>query len=260
MFQTRSSPLVDRLFELSPHGGSLLFIYPTKTGAATFEREYLGPVLDPLLRKLMVLYMLRDDLLWRIRNMAASSAMSEYSDLFEKVRKFCRLVSKGGPGSGKNVPQIPLKIVFATRACVPLNELSWREWWTQQEQQRIRDMVKDHFARMTPAAPVMNSSGSSNSSFGSGYGVPGDLAREVLDGVRAPNVRPSSRGMGEAVLASSMSGTGSVGGANGYAGVGSAGVTMGTTGLDGLAGGVPDGRRGVEVGVFILRRGVRQAR
>jgi hypothetical protein len=34
----------------TPNGGSLLFVYPTKKGASTFKSQYLGPILDPLLR------------------------------------------------------------------------------------------------------------------------------------------------------------------------------------------------------------------
>ncbi|KAF8542848.1 hypothetical protein BDD12DRAFT_916161 [Trichophaea hybrida] len=229
MFSTRSSILIDRLFELSPQGGSALFIYPTKTGAMSFDRDYLGPVLDPLLRKLMVLYRLREDLLWNIRNMAATPHLAEFPELQARVERLCKALTDGEG-------EMPTKLVYSTKATVSLNELSWREWWTQQEQTRIREIVKKHMA---------NQPGSEST----GYGVPGDLAREVLDGVRAPNVRPSSRGMGEAVLASSMSGSG-----------GGSGAVSSTAGMGRIAGGTKRleslKKRGVEVGIFILRRGL----
>ena len=43
------SILIDRLVELSPNNGSLAFIYPTRTGALTFMKNYLHPILDPIL-------------------------------------------------------------------------------------------------------------------------------------------------------------------------------------------------------------------
>ncbi|KAL7268682.1 hypothetical protein RUND412_008684 [Rhizina undulata] len=283
MFSTSSSILLDRLFELSPQGGSLLFIYPTRTGAKCFDREYLGPVMDPLLRKLMVLYALREDLLWGLRNMAAVEKMDEFEVLRGRVDKFCRRLSgERSPGlahyqkaKGVKLPKIPLEMAFAAKTTITLNDMSWREWWTQQEQTRIREVVKRHSSKMPSSqsgsahptittssvcmAHTKSSSGSStqstlassaasaSSGFSVGYGVPEDLARSVLDGVRAPAIRPSSRGMGEAVLASAMSG--SQGGGGGSGGVG------GIVGeMDGFKNFGRRPERDVEVGVFVLRR------
>jgi len=307
MFSTQSSVILDRLHELSPRGGSLLFIYPTKTGAKHFDKQYLGPVLDPLLRKLMVLYMLREDLLWGIRNMAAIEKMNEFEGLRWKLDKFCTRFShaindnsmwgKSGSGSqasrlqlDSSYPKTRVRLVHSQKAMIQLNDNSWREWWSQQEQLRIREAVKRHFSSLQPPAegqtPVSpNASGphgshhaksasmsspklgsfpslaikvttasstpssptgpsSPQSKYSFGYGAPGDLAREVLDGVRAPAVRPSSRGMSEAVVASALAGPG-------------------TFGVGGVVGdyeisSVPSDRRvkerGIEVGVFVLRR------
>ena len=250
MFAPRSSILRDRLFELSPQGGSLLLIYPTKTGAQGFDRDYLGPVLDPLLRKLMVLYGLRDDLLWNIRRMSAISHMAEFPELKGRVETFCSALTRGDG----ELPRMPTKLVYSSKEMVSLNELSWREWWTQQEQSRVREIVKKRtFGRPSTESAAAAGSGKGKeteqhkSGFWTGYGVPGDLAREVLDGVRAPNVRPSSKGMGEAVLASSMSGSGGA-------------VATGTVGMGRIAGGTKRleslKKRGVEVGIFILQRGL----
>lgn len=94
-----------------------------------------------------------------------------------------------------------------------------------------------------------------------GYGPPGDLAREVIDGVRALAIRPSSKGMGEAVMASALAGSG-----------GNTAVGQGMGGVVGEAVGKKEGamnrdrpgesswksgaREGglIEVGVFVLRR------
>lgn len=78
--------------------------------------------------------------------------------------------------------------------------------------------------------------------FWQGYGVPGDLVREVLDGVKAVTGRPTGGCMKEAVMSSGMN----VGG-DGRHGCGKA------TGEDGCSG-LGMGRGGVEVGVFVLQR------
>lgn len=312
MFSISSSIIVDRLHELSPQGGSLLFIYPTRTGARHFDRQYLGPVLDPLLRKLMVLYMLRDDLLWSIRNMGAIDKMAEFEGLHRKLERFCsgfiraineesmrgkeRPIAQGfKPQHDSSYPKTRVRLVHAQKATIQLNDNSWREWWSQQEQLRIREAVKRHYssiqpsaegqtpatptasggptgshhtksasmsspkignlpsmaqaakaatASSTPSSPTVSSSPQGQYSFG--YGAPGDLAREVLDGVRAPAVRPSSRGMSEAVVASALAGSGTFG----------VGGVVGDYESSSVPGDRRVKERGIEVGIFVLRREV----
>jgi hypothetical protein len=213
-----------------------------------FDRDYLGPVLDPLLRKLMVLYHLREDLLWGVRNMSSMAHMVEFPALQQRLEQFCDALSNGEG----DLPRLPTKLVYSSKAMVSVNELSWREWWTQQEQIRIREVVKKHGSTTTNSGPTaLSEKGKETegkSGFWQGYGQPGDLAREILDGVRAPTVRPSSRGMSQAVLASSMSGSGG--------GVGS----VAPVGVGRIAGGIQrletTKNRGIEVGIFILRRGL----
>lgn len=379
MFSPSSSILVDRLVELNDNGGSLLFIYPTKTGAAQFVKNILGPVLDPLLRKLMVLHVLREDLLWKIRNMPAVETMADWEELKKRMDDLVKALSKLSSG------QLSIEVAYASTAQIRVNDESWREWWSQQEQMRIREIVKRHFANLpqmpekappiydqtpsvdtsdlssfpfpknlapppvaakatigttTPTAatatktqPLIKGNGAkptfqkksdlprvqpptsidlpepqdftptfvtplspeasahylgirspnlsmtpspastthypasaspsshSSSGFTMGYGPPGDLAREVIDGVRALAVRPSSKGMGEAVMASALAGS-----------AGNTAVGQGMGGVVGEAIGRKEGairqdRSGesswrsapkdgglIEVGIFVLRR------
>ncbi|KAF3918682.1 hypothetical protein AA313_de0206530 [Arthrobotrys entomopaga] len=229
MFSPYSSVLLDRVVELSPNGGSLLFIYPTKTGARQFLDRYLGKVLDPLLRRLMVLYRLRDDLLWGISRMAAVEQMQEFDELKDRLEHFCRRLSdkakedadeKRWMGPSLFFPNV--SVVHAQKANVCLSQSSWREWWTFQESTRIRETVKNHFTAPAPEpTPVTQTTFINDNQPGAAESVamvsptlatapvytgPSDLAREILDGVKASTARPSSRGMGEAVFASSMVG------------------------------------------------------
>lgn len=223
-----------------------MFIYPTKTGALSFDRHYLGRVLDPLLRKLMVLNQLPQNVLWKIRNMASIPYMSDFPRLQARLEGFCKEVTNGIG----DIPKMPTKMVYSAKATVVLNELSWREWWAQQEQLRIREIVKIHMAnRQAPPGSKTAKGKETDNGFWHGYGVPGDLAREILDGIRAPSVRPSSRGMANAVLDSSMGGGGS-GTAGPCKGVEAASIAGGTEELEAMEG------KGVEVGIFILRRGL----
>ncbi|KAF8435897.1 hypothetical protein BGX38DRAFT_104848 [Terfezia claveryi] len=364
MFSPTSSILVDRLVELHDNRGSLLFIYPTKTGAKQFVKNTLGPVLDPLLRKLMVLHTLPTDLLWRIRNMPAVDSMADWEDLKLRMENLVAALSRVTDGS------LSIEVAYASTQQIRLNDESWREWWSQQEQMRIREIVKHHYASIanmlsrsersilihdhptTPSVTIQNlssfpfphnapaatpkpkpspkkntsskplgqkkgdstrptsielpetqiftptfvtpmspeasahylgirspnlpisprpipttqttsisPSSHSSSGFTMGYGPPGDLAREVIDGVRALAIRPSSKGMGEAVMASALAGSG-----------GNTAVGQGMGGVVGEAVGRKEGamnrdrpgesswksgaREGglIEVGVFVLRR------
>ncbi|RVD89915.1 uncharacterized protein DFL_000902 [Arthrobotrys flagrans] len=224
MFSPFSSVLLDRVAELSPCGGSLLFVYPTKTGARQFLDRYLGKVLDPLLRRLMVLHRLRADLLWEISRMVAVETMQEFDDLKERLEHFCRRLHEKAKDdgvddkrfSGPNYFFPNISVVHAQKVNISLSQSSWREWWTFQESNRIREIVKNHFTAPpqdtnTMPQPLLNESQGA-AEVGGGplpaavYNGPVDLAREILDGVKALAIRPSSRGMGEAVFASSMVG------------------------------------------------------
>ncbi|KAI5797533.1 hypothetical protein DFH27DRAFT_653996 [Peziza echinospora] len=356
MFSPTASLLLDRLLELHENGGTLLFIYPTKTGAKEFVKNILGPVLDPLLRKLMVIHHLQHDLLWRIRNMNAVEGMADWDDMNSRMENLCNALTKGG---------LPVKVSYASTAKLRLNDESWREWWSQQEEMRIKDIMMtrqsgssapppsqqsstipagidytmDQSPAMTLPVPSPKQTGaprkpvatvppkreypreapprsidltapqllsprfvaplsplspeasayylgirstnlpttgpittthpsmSSNSGgFTTGYGFPGDLAREILDGVRAPAVRPSSKGMGEAVMASALAGSSgnslvsqAMGGVVGQsAGRREGSIHRGNSG-SGSASGNPwmvkrRSEESIEVGVFVLQR------
>ncbi|KAF3209162.1 hypothetical protein TWF192_010927 [Orbilia oligospora] len=259
MFSPFSSVLLDRVAELSPCGGSLLFVYPTKTGARQFLDRYLGKVLDPLLRRLMVLHRLRADLLWDISRMVAVETMQEFDDLKERLEHFCRRLSEKAKDDGVEDKRFcgpsyffpSVSVVHAQKVNISLSQSSWREWWTFQESNRIREIVKGHFTappQDTPQTLLSESQGAAEAAAGSlstaVYNGPVDLAREILDGVKALAIRPSSRGMGEAVFASSM-----VGPTSSWPIIGEAGSPNHTH----------KSRRQqepetIEVGVFVLRR------
>jgi hypothetical protein len=272
-FSPHSSILYDRLFELSPQGGSILIIYPTKAGAKNFLRKYLGPVLDPILRRLMVLHALPTNLLLGIEKMTAVDGMLEFEQLHERIKGVCNQVNAaaaelldGDAGPGPNSDSSDssfaegssIRLVHSSRQQAPLNQYDWAEWWSQQESNRIRELIRRHsysipaadgvpftmnlpttFPSTSVSSVPLSESRTTSVSSVSGIPVPprilapldttsvisspsqvmsfqsigpGDLAREIMEGVRS--------------------------------GVASGKNRMGSDGED----------TGVEVGVFVLRR------
>ena len=139
------SALVNRLTELSSDGGSLLFVYPTKAGAIKFQADYLGPLLDPLMRTMSGVHGLRSDLGTNVATMAAIEHMHNF-DLLE--RKLKQLLTKVGRGSSNsNRPPPKFEIVHSTTQKVLLDRTSWQTWYIHQEKNRIQEIVKRYFQR-----------------------------------------------------------------------------------------------------------------
>ncbi|KAK3070637.1 hypothetical protein LTS18_015049, partial [Coniosporium uncinatum] len=84
---TRRSLLRDRLVELSPDNGTLMLVYPTRTGGRTFMDEYLGPILDPLLRSMVVIHGLSANLSSTLGPMKAVDEMLEYDKMQMKLEQ-----------------------------------------------------------------------------------------------------------------------------------------------------------------------------
>ncbi|KAL9096795.1 MAG: hypothetical protein Q9163_006415 [Psora crenata] len=166
------SALVDRLTELSPNKGTLLFIYPTATGAATFAHQYLSPLLDPLLRTMAGVHGLASDLGANTATMTAIDSMLSFDGMTRKLNQLLRRLGRHPslPVSGRPPPKF--EIVYSSAKTVILDRKSWTEWWIHQEKDRIQGILKRYFQR--------------------GYKLPtkdtatsGALCREILDGIRS---------------------------------------------------------------------------
>ncbi|CAI6342178.1 unnamed protein product [Periconia digitata] len=167
MFLLRGNSLLhDRLTELTKDNGLLLFIYPTKTGARTFMQDYLGPVLDPLLRTLTVVHDLASDLGRSVGQMSSVAYLDEYHSLKAQLENFCLLVGNNALGEQKPV----YEVIHASKEEVYPEREAWANgWWIKQEKPRIRDTITRYF-RQTKKLP--------------GSGMTGThLIEEVLDGV-----------------------------------------------------------------------------
>jgi hypothetical protein len=166
-----SSLLYDRLIEISASDGLLLFIYPTKTGAKTFMRDYLGPVLDPLLRSATVVHELTSELGKSLGQMSAVDHLVEYDTLHAEMQRFCEKLSadpKSSKLSSSSIPPATYTIIHASKEEAILERTAWaKDWWIKQEKSRVRDLVTKFLRRKLPSGEL----------------TPTTLIQEILDGV-----------------------------------------------------------------------------
>ena len=162
------SVLVDRLYELSPDGGSLIFVYPTAHGANTFTSKYLGPLLDPLLRTMVGVHSLSADLGADVGKMAVVDHMSSFETMTRRITMLLRKLNRGS-SLGRFVPKYTL--VQSHRENVQIERDVWKHWWIQQEAPRIREVMNRYFQRAVRLPQRDTTAGS--------------LVREILDGVES---------------------------------------------------------------------------
>lgn len=187
------SVLVDRLVELSPNGGSLVFIYPTKQGALSFKTNYLGPVLDPLLRQLVVVNELSADMGMALGRMASVSQMEDYGTMKDNLTQLCQKLSQrpGDPEPSENGSGTRYTLIHADKGEVHLDRKLWAEWYIQQETQRARDVLNEYW-RNGNRLPSIDTSQSSNYAPINREVTSAMLLREILEGIRK---RPPSEGI-----------------------------------------------------------------
>ncbi|KNG50998.1 hypothetical protein TW65_71827 [Stemphylium lycopersici] len=146
MFTFRGrSLLYDRLLELSSDDGILLFIYPTKAGAKTFMRQYLGPILDPLLRTVTVVHELHSELGRNLGQMGSVNYLDEYGHLESQVRNFCDMMGDRHANPDKRAVY---EVIHAAKEEILLERSAWADdWWIKQEKPRVRDIVMKYFSK-----------------------------------------------------------------------------------------------------------------
>lgn len=171
LFNIRApSLLVDRMTELSPGNGCLVFVYPTKRGAETFLREYLGPILDPMLRSMVVINNFTADLSTAVGRMLSVERLPDFDTVRQQTFLLCNELSQGGPLAKQRLhgSSGQFSLAYAGTHEVELERSVWADWWIKQEKPRIRVQVANYFANRMP---------------GEGEITPANLIQELLDGV-----------------------------------------------------------------------------
>ncbi|MCJ1335129.1 hypothetical protein MMC09_000395 [Bachmanniomyces sp. S44760] len=147
------SVLTDRLAELSPNNGTLIFVYPTRTGGHTFTSDHLGPILDPLLRGMVVIHQLSADISINIGKMVSVEHLLEFDQMKRKVHALLRRLNRGT--SQQIRPDYQLS--HATKQMVRIERKVWTKWYEEQEAPRIREVMTRYFQRSVRLPDGVNS-------------------------------------------------------------------------------------------------------
>lgn len=130
----------DRMQELSDNNGSLVLIYPTKTGATTFSQKFIGPLLDPILRELVVLRGLATTLAESLGRMSAADVLVEFDEMQKKVERLCSKMNQRHDILNSR----SAFILSHSQTCkVSLSNDTWMNWYVDQEFPRLKqDMIE----------------------------------------------------------------------------------------------------------------------
>jgi len=143
-FASGHSILSDRLVELSPKNGILVFIYPTRRGGITFQNEYLSPVLEPILRAIMVAENMPSAVISELAAMHAIRELSSFEEMRARLEEFCRQLSTSATTPLDRFHHMPAtyNMIYASKQEVTLPREVWaKDWWNKQEKPRIRKLV-----------------------------------------------------------------------------------------------------------------------
>jgi hypothetical protein len=141
------SILVDRLVELFPNNGTLLFIYPNKAGAQSFFAEYLEPVKAPTLRALATRYNVPINVGEPLENLdkALLSLLPTHAQLSTSLHDLCaRLTATSTSLRNFRHRSSRFSCVHAQTASVTVPLEVWlNDWWSKQEKRKLRTAMQD---------------------------------------------------------------------------------------------------------------------
>ena len=178
----RPSHLIDRLYELSPDGGALLLVYPTRNGVSAFQEQYLAPVLDPLIRQLVVVNGMSADLGQLLGSYSFATGMDDMAGLQVNLEQLCLSLSTA---------ESHFSVAAADSGTIFLDRNLWAEWYVHQEKKRFKDVLSLNPNDGQGSAPA----GNSHRMFGTVPGMTSSMIlNQILDGLRrrpySTNYRP----------------------------------------------------------------------
>lgn len=185
---SRPSVLVDRLLELSPNDGTLVLVYPTKQGAQSFVQHYLSPILDPLLRQLVVVKSLSADTGMALGQMTTVSEMDDFETMAGRIEHLCDDLNAAGGRASRSSgnlsappPASRFRLGYASKGHMRVDRSLWTEWHIQQDSPRARTVLRDHWCnRVRPRSHDGKSTGTSGPTTDS----EASILRELFDGFR----------------------------------------------------------------------------
>ncbi|KAK5093986.1 hypothetical protein LTS08_008770 [Lithohypha guttulata] len=135
------SYLADRIRELAVEHGSLLLVYPTRTGGQTFARRCVAPVLDPLLRETTILRNLSINAAERLGKMRALDSMLQSDDMRNRLQPFCTALNAS---DSMKKSRSSFVLAHSETAQVVLDRDTWMTWFVEQEQPRMKQDLVDY--------------------------------------------------------------------------------------------------------------------
>ncbi|KAI9659224.1 MAG: hypothetical protein M1831_003806 [Alyxoria varia] len=146
------SLLIDRMKELAFDGGCLLFIYPTNKGAQTFMNDFVGPILDPLLRTRMVINSLPGQFIASLGRSPSVGELPDWETMQEKLLGLCKELSETS-NSQDTRPSAnagrSFSVINASKQELSLDGSAWKQWWCEQERPRLKEVIKEYATRPT---------------------------------------------------------------------------------------------------------------
>ncbi|KAL8801082.1 MAG: hypothetical protein Q9182_004721 [Xanthomendoza sp. 2 TL-2023] len=171
LFSTNDpSALVDRMSELKPDSGCLVFIYPTKEGAITFKHDYVGPILGPVLNTMIGVRGVPQYLAENINRLEVMDAMSRFDMLRVRITRLIKSMNEKGKGSVHR-----FTLASSSKETVHLGRGVWAEWFLEQEMPRVRKLVDDYYGR-TPGRMVPSVQDQDFTAAG--------MVSEIIDGIK----------------------------------------------------------------------------
>ncbi|KAI5296012.1 hypothetical protein KEM52_006063 [Ascosphaera acerosa] len=211
-----NSVLVDRMQELSRDNGTLTLIYPTKRGVQTFKRDHLGPILDPVIRRLIVTKSISFDVARHLENMPAVTHIDDFEGVKTKLLRLCQQLSE--PGSERQPPNTPespesrrqpdsssllcgddISLVYSATEEVRVSRKFWSEWYFFQGAPRAKATLNSYW-RNTHRRPSItehpNMSASSLPSQQSKADTTSSMVlQEIYDGLNSSTTRDPQTGI-----------------------------------------------------------------
>lgn len=170
----RPSILIDRLMELSPHMGTLVFIYPTRKGAKIFMDEYLGPLLDPTVRSIFTVNDLLPELGKVTSSILSINGLLEHHEMQHEIEFLCSaLNARSQSKSDRDDQRGQFELTYASKREVRPPRTVWAsEWWTKQERPWVASMMAGLSRRraLDPKCPQVPF-------------IPAELTHQLFDGV-----------------------------------------------------------------------------
>jgi hypothetical protein len=110
-------------------------------------KDYLGTILDPLLRRMMIVNDLSMDVCQELGGMRAVEDLLTFEELNARLQSYCNALNSTDASS--RLPSMSSKAVrysvaHCSRKQVELSSQVWSEWWCGQEKPRIRKIMDDY--------------------------------------------------------------------------------------------------------------------